>query len=108
MRSRSCRNDERALSPETRTSTVTAYPPSGGEPPIPAAFHDPMKDWPNDDLLLDPEERAHFCQRRPRLAPIFDWPELRATFETHEKPANEARDKSRRYGLVAVALGFLG
>src|SRR5208337_1566905 len=83
-------------------------PTAGSEPPILMAFHDPMKDWTNDDLLLDRNERAHFCERHTRLGPIFDWPELRAAFETHERPANDARKKSRRHGVAAVALGFAG
>lgn len=87
---------------------MIANPKPGDEPGIPMAFHDPMKDWTNDDLLLDQKEREHFREKHPRLGPIFDWPELRAAFETHEGPANDARRKSRRNGVAAVALGFGG
>ncbi len=80
----------------------------GGGPLIGGAFRDPLVDWTNDDLLLDDRERARFCRRRPRLASIFDWPELREVFNTHEKPARRARKLSRRHGVIAVALGFAG
>jgi hypothetical protein len=87
---------------------MTADPMLGGEPPIQSALTNPLEDWTNDDLLLDKNERAHFYLRRPRLAPIFDWLELRQAFEIHEQPAKQARKKSRGHGVTAVGLGFAG
>jgi hypothetical protein len=87
---------------------MTANPMLGGEPLIRAALHDPLEDWPNDDLLLGEKERENFYLRRGRLAPIFDWPELREAFKVPEKSAGDARKRSRRRGVIAVALGFAG
>ncbi len=81
---------------------------TSAEPRTPTSFQDPLEGWTNDDLLLDAEEREHFNRRHPRLAPIFDWPELRQAFAAHEQPAKQARKTSRRHGTVAVVLGFLG
>lgn len=78
------------------------------EPRTPTSFQDPLEGWTNDDLLLDDKERKHFYRRHPRLAPIFDWPELRQAFEIREQPAKAARKKSRRHGVIAVAFGFAG
>ena len=41
---------------------MTANPALASEPPIPAALRDPLKDWPNDDLLIGDEERADFSK----------------------------------------------
>ena len=81
---------------------------SASEPRVPTSFQDPLEGWTNDDLLLDDKEREHFCRRHPRLASVFDWPELRQAFEVHENPARQARTRSRRHGTVAVVFGFLG
>jgi len=78
------------------------------EPPIPSAFGDPLADWPNDDLLIGDEERADFLRRRPRLARIFDWPEMRAVFLQHDRPGNAARKRSQTNGMILVAFGGLG
>lgn len=74
----------------------------------PTPFQDPLEDWTNDDLLLDEKERKRFYDRHPRLAPVFDWLELRQAFGTHEGPAKLARKRSRLCGTIAVGLGFLG
>ncbi len=87
---------------------MTANLGLASEPPIPAAFRDPLADWPNDDLLLGDEERADFLRRRPRLARIFDWPEMRAAFLEHDRPGNAARKRSQTNGMILVAFGFLG
>ena len=86
---------------------MTANPALASEPPIPPAFRDPLKDWPNDDLLIGDEERADFLRRRPRLARIFDWPEMRAVFLEHDRPANAARKRSQKNGMILVAVGGL-
>ena len=51
---------------------MTSNPPSGSEPPIPAAFRDPLEDWPNDNLLIGDEERMDFSKRRPSFQ--IAWP----------------------------------
>lgn len=73
-----------------------------------SALHDPMQDWTNDDLLLNDGQRDYFTKRHPRLARVFDWPELRRAFKEHERPAGQARRRSRRSGVFAVAMGFAG
>lgn len=75
---------------------------------ISTPLEDPFANWMNDDLLLNVVERKHFERRYPRLMPLFDWPELREAFETHEQPARIARRMSRRFGVIAVAIGFVG
>ena len=87
---------------------MTANPALAREPLIPAAFRDPFKDWPNDDLLIGDEERADFVRRQPRLARIFDWPEMRKVFLEHDRPGNAARKRSQKNGMVIVACGGLG
>jgi hypothetical protein len=87
---------------------MTARSTTHGGPSIQSTLHDPMRDWTNDDLLLNDSERDYFAQRHPSLARIFDWPELRRVFEDYEKPARRARERSRRYGVFAVVLGFAG
>ena len=81
---------------------------SAGEPRTPTPFQDPLEDWTNDDLLLDEKERKRFYDRHPRLAPVFDWEEMRKAFDDHEQPAKHARKLSRLHGTIAVGLGFLG
>lgn len=76
-------------------------------PPIPGPLHDPFKNWPNSDLLIDPEDRAFFARHYPAYAPIFDWPELRALFVSYDDAASQARRRSRRWGVLAVLAGFL-
>jgi hypothetical protein len=87
---------------------VTKYSASADGPRALTPFRDLMEGWTNDDLLLNDNERKHFYRRHPRLAPIFDWPEMRQAFSIHEQPARQARRRSRRYGTMAVAFGFLG
>ena len=70
---------------------VTKNSSSADEPRGPTPFQDPLEGWTNDDLLLDDKEREHFRRRHPRLASIFDWPELRQAFKVHERPAKETR-----------------
>lgn len=66
---------------------------------------DPLADWPNDDLLFQPAQRAFIERRHPRSAPIFDWPELRALFAAHNPLAARFRRRTRGLGVAAVALG---
>src|ERR1700722_18031651 len=74
---------------------------------VPGLLHDPFKDWPNSDLLIDEEDRAYFTRNHTAFAPIFDWPELRALFAMYDNTAARARKRSRRAGIFAVAAGFL-
>ena len=67
----------------------------------------PMADWPNDDLLFSPDVRDYLYQNYPRVAPLFDASDLHELFKAHNTPANAAKQRSKRWGFVAVALGFL-
>jgi hypothetical protein len=87
---------------------MVANPKPSGAQRTPSPLHDPLAGWTNDDLLLDVKEREHFAERFPRLAPIFDWEEMRDAFDLYEQPAKAARKGSRRQGMGAVALGFAG
>ena len=69
---------------------------------------DPLADWPNDDLLLEEKSRNRIARDYPDLLKILDWRELRAAFEEHDAPANEAHRKCRRFGGAAVVCGAAG
>jgi len=71
-------------------------------------FDNPLRNWPNSDLLIAEEDRAFFTRHYPAYAPIFDWPELRALFVIYDGIAARARKHSRRSGVIAIFLGFLG
>jgi type IV secretory pathway VirB2 component (pilin) len=74
---------------------------------VPGLFHDPFKDWPNSDLLIDEDDQAYFARHYPAFAPIFDWPDLRALFVGYDNTAARARKRSRRAGIFAVVAGFV-
>lgn len=69
---------------------------------------DPLKEWPNDDLLLDAKSRERFAAARPQLARVLDWPELRAAFAALDRKAINGKRWSRRQGVAAVLLSGLG
>ena len=69
---------------------------------------DPLADWPNDDLLLEEKSRNRVARDYPDLLKILDCPDLRAAFEEHDTPANEAHRKCRRFGGAAVVCGAAG
>jgi hypothetical protein len=71
-------------------------------------FDNPLRNWPNSDLLIAEEDRTFFTRQYPAYAPIFDWPELRALFAAYDGIAAGARKHSRRSGVIAIFLGFLG
>jgi hypothetical protein len=71
-------------------------------------FDNPLRNWPNSDLLIAPEDRDFFTRHYPAYAPIFDWPELRELFADYDLIAARARKHSRRSGVIAIFLGFLG
>jgi len=77
-------------------------------PALAGPLANPFRDWPNSDLLVDPEDRAFFARHYPDFAPIFDWPELRSLFVTYDSAAASARAHSRRSGVIAVLFGFFG
>ncbi len=81
---------------------------AAASPLLASPFDDPLRNWPNSDLLIDPEDRAFFARHYPAFAPIFDWPELRALFDTYNSTAAKARMYSRRAGVIAVLFGFFG
>jgi len=68
---------------------------------------DPLMDWPNDDLLLTQESRDRLQATRPRLLRVFDWPELRETFASHDRPAATWKLWNHRQGVGSVLfVGF--
>jgi len=69
-------------------------------------FEDPLKTWPNSDLLIAEEDREFFARHFPAFAPIFDWPELRSLFVTYNGIAARTRAHSRRSGVFAILFGF--
>jgi hypothetical protein len=77
-------------------------------PLLASPFDDPLRNWPNSDLLIAEEDRGFFARHYPTYAPIFDWPELRALFSSYDGIAAHARKHSRRYGVIAILFGFLG
>jgi hypothetical protein len=77
-------------------------------PLLAGPFDDPLRNWPNSDLLMAEEDRAFFARHYPIYAPIFDWPELRTLFASYNGIAARARKHSRRYGVIAIFFGFLG
>ena len=58
----------------------------------------------NDDLLLDPQDRATARQGFPALFHVVDDEELRALFKTFNEPANRAKRRILRFGILAVLL----
>src|ERR1700683_3051255 len=76
-------------------------------PLLASPFDDPLRNWPNSDLLIAEEDRAFFTRHYPAYAPIFDWPELRSLFVTYDGTAARARKYSRRAGVIAIGFGFL-
>jgi hypothetical protein len=80
---------------------------AAGAPFLGSPFDDPLKTWPNSDLLIAQEDREFFARHYPDFAPIFDWPELRSLFVSYDSSSARARARSRRSGVIAVFLGFL-
>ena len=69
---------------------------------------DPLKEWPNDDLLLDAQRRQRFAECKPNLSRVLDWPELRDAFATQDRKAIRGKAMSRWQGVAAVLLSGLG
>lgn len=67
-------------------------------------FDDPLKGWPNDDLLLDDASRAYFRENRSALFRVLDVPRLRERFQAYDRGAAAARRLSRRLGVVSVLM----
>jgi hypothetical protein len=94
---------------ESETGDAAAAPggPSASALKRKRFFTGPLDDWPNDDLLFDATQRDFVHRHHPAAAAIFDWPELRTLFNEHDPPAARFRKRSRRSGVLAVALGCL-
>lgn len=58
----------------------------------------------NTDLLATEDDRAAALRAYPRVAFALDFPELRAVFAEFDTRAGDAKRRSRRWGVVAVAL----
>jgi len=63
-----------------------------------SALHNPLADWPNDDLLLTDAVRSFMNETHPNVARVLDWEEHRALFEEKDKNANTAKRQTRNIG----------
>ena len=71
-------------------------------------FDDPLKDWPNDDVLLTENARKHLTMQAPTVAPVLIWPELAKLFEQNDEIAKGQKQRRLARGLLAVGLSLLG
>ncbi len=71
-------------------------------------FHDPLKDWPNDDLLVTQAGRDRMTNHYPHLLKIFHWQDLCDKFEFHNNHAQVGKSKSRRQGTGSILLSGIG
>ena len=58
----------------------------------------------NSDLLLGEQDQQTARRAFPHVFFALDHPALRETFLTHDARANRAKSKSRKWGVIAVAL----
>jgi hypothetical protein len=56
----------------------------------------------NDDLLANAGDLERARLHYPRIVHVLDHPELRAVFKSYDDPANAAKRRSRRTGLLAI------
>src|ERR1700722_150636 len=61
----------------------------------------------NDDLLLHASDRTLASKKYESISHVLDHPELRSLFLQYDLPANAAKNKSLRAGILAVVFGFL-
>ncbi|MGT2436818.1 hypothetical protein ACU4GH_14155 [Bradyrhizobium betae] len=61
----------------------------------------------NDDLLLEPSDRALAARNHADLFQVLDHPELRTAFVTYDTRANLAKRKGQIAGCLAIALGLI-
>jgi len=71
-------------------------------------FDDPLKGWPNDDLLITAKSRADLKAAHPQAFRVLDWPELRAAFKRHNDAATKAKRKNRVQGVSGLAISGPG
>jgi hypothetical protein len=58
----------------------------------------------NDDLLLAREDRDLAARKYPAISHVLDHPELRQLFAVYDVPANLAKRRARKAGLLAIGL----
>jgi hypothetical protein len=68
---------------------------------------DPDRHKFNDDLLANDGDRRLAESSYPGLIHILDHPDLQQLFACYDTPANLAKKRSRRAGLLAIVLGTL-
>lgn len=73
-----------------------------------ARLDDPLKNWPNSDLLIDDEERQKFYDEFPSLAPIFDFETLRLRFEKDDRIAKSLKGGTQFRGVAILSVSALG
>jgi hypothetical protein len=81
-------------------------PPPLPPPPNLGPLGKPIRNWGNDDLLLEQEALDAFADAHPEAVPVFSWPALRDLFRAHDVTANSYRKKNRARGLIGAACGF--
>ena len=69
---------------------------------------DPLKDWPNDDLLLKEKARQNLTDSYPRAFRVLDWANLRDQFKKYDLLANESKTKINRHGGRGALLSAMG
>ncbi len=58
----------------------------------------------NNDIFLTEVDRANAARAFPNVAYALDNPAMRAVFVVHDKRANSAKSRARRWGVIAVSL----
>ncbi len=58
----------------------------------------------NNDIFLTETDRANARRAFPNVQYALDNPAMRAIFEGHDKRANMAKGRARRWGVIAVSL----
>jgi hypothetical protein len=85
------------------------HDPGPIEPAMRVSFLDnPLKQWKNHDILVDPDAREALSKRDPALFRVRDWPELRDLFEKHDEEAERAKWRTRWRGSGAGICAGLG
>jgi hypothetical protein len=61
----------------------------------------------NHDLLTNTGDVRAAHELFPMIADVLDWPKLREAFAPNERTANLAKTKSRRNGVLALAVALV-
>lgn len=61
----------------------------------------------NNDIFLTEADRENARRAFPNVAYALDNPDMRAIFVVHDKRANAAKTRARRWGVIAVSLATM-